>query len=285
MPYAHGIGSQQLKYVHTRMSDMAYPFVTPVCREVAADTGESFGTANFISFREWPYLITNDHVRRQGEGYRLAHFVGRNLEVVPITFPFRGKPDPIDVAMARIETDALAGGDKKILAASVLDGTFSPVAGEIMFVLGYPSDWGKFASTLRAGAMPLTVDILDLPFAHDLDPENHVSVRYPVAANRPEGDAGFLPSPEGLSGSFLWDTKFVAHGGMDWNPDMAKVAGLIFGYRDARLLALKIEKVREFILDSLRHETAYYRSLETQDNPAGPLSDWLWAEGLVQTID
>ena len=53
-----------------------------------------------------------------------------------------------------------------------------------------------------------------------------------------------LPSPDGLSGSFLWDTKYVACGGQNWDPTLAKVAGVIIGYEDARLIAVKVELAR-----------------------------------------
>lgn len=287
MPFAAGIDHAQVKRVHVQMSEMVYPFITPVCREIAADEGESFGTGTFITLRGQPYLLTNDHVRVEGEGYKLAHFVGKDREVAPINFPFRSTPAPIDAALARIEAASLTGGNRNILSASVLDNTFSAVEGELLFVIGYPADWGKFnQGSLKAGAMPLTMDRIDLPFGHELDwAGKHLAMRYPVAGHRPEQEQNFLPKPDGLSGSFLWDTKYAACGGKEWSPARARIGGLVFGYRDARLLIVKIEFVREFILDALRHEAAYYRFLETQQAPAGPLNDWLWAESAITSID
>ena len=67
----------------------------------------------------------------------------------------------------------------------------------------------------------------------------------------------------------------------------ARIAALIFGHRaeDNILLAVKISRVREFLVDALRHEAAYYRSLERNTPPWDALSDWLWAEKLISDIE
>jgi hypothetical protein len=130
-----------------------------------------------------------------------------------------------------------------------------------------------------------------------VDPLKHVAIRYALYAFGANGEPVQLPHPEGLSGSVLWDTKYVATGENDWGPVDARTAALIFGYYEDHanlfgqgaanrtLLAVKIEYVREFLLDALRHEAAYYRSLERGTAPEDALSDWLWAEQQITGID
>lgn len=67
------------------------------------------------------------------------------------------------------------------------------------------------------------------------------------------GPAEELPNPQGMSGSLLWDTKFVASmsTGRKWNPELAMVCGLIWGaYRSPEaIVATKIEHLRSALLD------------------------------------
>jgi hypothetical protein len=73
----------------------------------------------------------------------------------------------------------------------------------------------------------------------------------------------------------------------EWAPANARIAALIFGHHapSQSLLAVKIEYVREFLLDVIRHEAAYYRSRERQTQPWDMLSDWLWAEQTITGIE
>jgi hypothetical protein len=288
MPYAPGIDGDAVAEVHAHMRLMTYPFITPISRQAVAGIGELHGSGTFVALRGRPYILTNEHVVRLGVGFRLAHFVGGGRFVSPIDFPFIAAPAPIDAAIARVLPEALVGGNRSVLPTSSIDERFRAVDGEVMFVNGFPVALEAFdAGTLEAHATPLTVDLIDLPNRHDLDPAKHVAVRYPVGGHQLGGGAGLLPDPAGLSGSALWDTKYVASGANEWVPADAKVAGLIFGYlpNPSCLLATKIEVVREFLLDALRHEAAYYRYLETLDHPAGALSDWLWAEAETSDIE
>ena len=288
MPYAPSIDGDCIEEAHAYMRLTTYPFITPISRQAIAGIGELHGTGTFVELRGRPYILTNEHVVRLGEGFQLSHFVGGGRFVSSIDFPFLAAPFPIDAAIARVNPEVLVGGDRQVLPASSLDTTFFAVDGEIMFVNGYPVALEAFdADTLRAHATPLSIDLIDLPPRHDLDPAKHIAVRYPVAGHQPGGQAGFLPEPVGLSGSALWDTKYVAAGTNEWVPGNAKVAGLIFGYNSdpSCLLATKIEVVRDFLLDALRHEAAYYRYLETLDHPTGALSDWLWAERQISEIE
>jgi hypothetical protein len=75
----------------------------------------------------------------------------------------------------------------------------------------------------------------------------------------------FLPEPPGFSGSLVWDTGYVRKRGQDWSPADATVTGLVFGWplsdQSDSLIATRIEVVRAFLIQALRHEAAYFRWL------------------------
>ncbi|CAN5458931.1 hypothetical protein BH11PLA2_BH11PLA2_29120 [soil metagenome] len=290
MPFGNGIDSDCVAEACEYMRLTTAHYITPVCRGIDDDHGENYGSATFVTLRGRPYLLTNEHVPRMGLGHRLAHFVGEQQLAAVITFPFVCEPAPLDAAIARILPESLANGDRQVVPTEMIDTAFSPFAGEIMFVHGYPGDFGQFwqmVGTLRARSFPFATDLIPLPDLPGLDPEMHVAVSYPVNVHRTDGSVAFTPNPGGLSGSALWDTKYVAAGVNEWVPAGARIAAIIFGYVDNPrcLLAVKIEHVRRFILETLRHEAAYFRSIEKHSIPRDALSDWLWAEQLISGIE
>lgn len=289
MPFADGIDGDDVAEACEYMRHTIEPYITPVCRGIDDDRGENHGSATLVALRGRPYLLTNDHVPRLGIGHRLSHFVGQQDLAAAITFPFVGSPAPVDAAIARVRPETFANGDRQVVPAEMIDEMFSPAPGEIMFVHGYPADFGQFwqmVGTLRAKSFPFATDLIPLPDRPGLNPEMHVALSYPVNVHRTDGSVAFTPNPEGLSGSALWDTKYVAAGANEWVPAGARIAGLIFGFvgNPRCLLAVKIEHVRRFLVDALRHEAAYFRSVEERTVPRDALSDWLWAEELITGI-
>ena len=91
------------------------------------------------------------------------------------------------------------------------------------------------------------------------DPTCHVLVEYPSEAPRPGTiETSPLINPKGMSGSLLWDTKFVASGAdcNEWSADMSRVCGLLWDAHPSEhgdvdepkvLSAIKIEHVVEAI--------------------------------------
>ena len=85
--------------------------------------------------------------------------------------------------------------------------------------------------------------------ASNFDPCKHVGVHYPQTATREsDGEAVPLPNAAGMSGSALWDTKFVACAleGMPWHPSMARICGVVWAVlNDPEVVFVtKIEEVR-----------------------------------------
>jgi hypothetical protein len=62
-----------------------------------------------------------------------------------------------------------------------------------------------------------------------------------------------LPSPKGISGSLLWDTKFVScyQRGIPWNPEFARVCGVIWAtwQNPEVVIATKVQFLHQFIAE------------------------------------
>jgi hypothetical protein len=290
MAYAEGANANVLNAVRELMRRFVYPYTTPICSSEDLVHGESHGTGTFVSLKGTPYILTNEHVPRLGLGRILSHFVGTGRRVGRIENPFIGSPPPVDVAIARIDPAALEGGDRDVAPPNFIDDRFRTATGEVMFLQGYPvamGDFNELTSTHEAGAFSFVADLVRCRIGEGLYPEKHIAIRYPLYAYDANGEPVQLPHPEGLSGSALWDTKWAATGEADWGPQDARICGLIFGFHEDEspvlqpdavrrsLVALRIEYVRGFLVDALRHEAAYFKSLRKNSPPEKMLSDWL----------
>jgi hypothetical protein len=210
--------------------------------------------------------------------------------------PFMGMPLPLDLAIARVSAP-------HSLPPAALDERFSPVANELLFVLGYPGSTARRTEVIRTNkrrpfddafpveAMPYVcreATVSDAPA--DFDPRFHVAIEYPANAQRELGGSyREPPRPDGLSGSLLWDTKRVraAQLGQPWNPGMATVCGIVHHDYDKSMFlsATRVEYARECLLNLLRHERAYLRWLDRGQPDRDALSDWVWSEHTFATLD
>lgn len=299
MAYADNVNENVLNTIRQMMPPFVYPCTTPICSSEDLVHGESHGTGTFVTLRGKTYILTNEHVPNLAHGRILSHFVGNGQLARRISNPFFAKEAPVDIAIARLEDDALIGGDRVAAPTSFIEDRFRAVAGEVMFFQGYPvanGSYDELSATLNAWSFSMVTDLVDLPVRAGIDPEKHIAIRYPAYVFDEHGEAVQTPDPVGLSGSSLWDTKFVSPETDDWGPQDARICAVIFGYHvnntgmvqpdvaHRTLLAVKIEYAREFIVDALRHEAAYFRSQRMNTAPENALSDWLWAEELITDI-
>jgi hypothetical protein len=69
-----------------------------------------------------------------------------------------------------------------------------------------------------------------------------------------------LPNPKGMSGSLLWDTKFVSclQRGISWNAEFARVCGVIWATwpNPEVVIATKIQFLHQFIAEVDTRPTA-----------------------------
>lgn len=289
MPFDSTVDPPALMRIGQAMRDFTASFITPVCRSPEHNYGEVEGSGTFLELRNNPYLLTNEHVARARLQHRLAHFLNNGELVAAIVHPFRCVTEPEDVAVARIDLDLMESSTKRGVPAATIDPFFRPVDGEIVFIHGYPGVQSRF-SALNQGVMartcPYATDVNTLP--DGFNPTMHFAITYPMYGVRDfQGREVQLPQPPGLSGSLVWDTKFVASGGGNWDPIQARVCGIIWAWHinNQRLIGTKIEYVRAVLLKHLRLEAAYFRSLRRAEFPGDTFSDWLWAEREILDIE
>lgn len=93
---------------------------------------------------------------------------------------------------------------------------------------------------------------LPLPAGDDrLDEHFHFALDYRPDVATPL-DGSDLPTPEGFSGSLVWNTRFVEFAARQrpWSADDAQVTGLVWGWWSSSgcLVARRAEHVRSFLL-------------------------------------
>ena len=148
--------------------------------------------------------------------------------------------------------------------ASIAD-TFNPHDGEILFIHGYPgvrSRSSVLAEGILANTFPYATDQIPLPAGYD---DNlHFAMSFPDDIWDSRFRSLIRPDPRGLSGSAVWDTRYVAAGSRGIRFQRATICGLVWAYDPAHhcLIATKIEAVRDFLLRALRHEAAYFHWLQ-----------------------
>jgi hypothetical protein len=289
MTFAPQVTERDLAQVAQAMAQHTCNFITPISRAIDDSYGELEGSASFLELRGSPYILTNEHVARARESHRLAYFVGAGLHAAAIVHPFRCLTAPTDAALARIDPGVLALGTKRPVPAARVDRTFSPAQGEVMFLHGFYGKGSRFSALgqgLVTKTFPYAVDVPALPQGYD--PALHFGLSYPAQGHVKDfttGRVADLPDPSGLSGTLVWDTKFVATGA-GWTPARARVAGIVWLWDQTNhlLIGTKVEVLRHFLVLALLYEAAYFNWINRGKRLWEHLTDWKWAEETVTEI-
>ena len=287
MPYADGIDADCIQEAGEYMRHATFPFITPISRVIEHDYGEVHGSATILSLCGRPYLLTCEHVAVQMEKSRLAHFTSNREAAAAVVNPFQCMAFPVDSAISRIDDDMFQLMDKQALPAARIATRFAPAEGEIIFVHGYPGERGRFSALfggIRAKTFPYATDVTSLP--PGFSESSFFALSFPDDIWRFDGNIEIRPNPKGLSGSAVWNTKYVASGTAGWEPDQSDIIGILHGYNEEYqcLVGVKIEIVRAFLLTALRHEAAYFRWRERNELTGNSLTDWLWAETKITDV-
>lgn len=270
--------------VCTAMADYTHPFVVAIQRVISNDLGEPCGTGSYLRLRGHTYILTNDHVARHMTTGGLSHQPRADDFAHRFVHPFLSVGPPVDAAISRIDDESWNSATKKAIPASRVAQAHNTVEHELLFLQGYPGErtrWSAFANGPIARAVPYLTQ--EAPLPHGLDPRVYFALHYsPEHATPVKGSGPPLPIPRGFSGSLVWDTRFGALRGENWNPGHATVTGLVcmWGQGDVAnlVLAVRIEVVRSMILTALRQEAAYFRWLARGRPEGDAFSDWLSAE-------
>ena len=223
-------------------------FATPISKVIADDYGEHLGSGSFVEIEGSKYLITNEHVGKKVQFTPLAHQFFNSDSVVRLTTAIVTQNYPVDVALTKIEERAwnICNHDAQAIPAHRFATEHQPVMGELLFLIGYSGERAAFyfGSLISPGTPYLTQEI---EFPEDIGDSNfHFAIHYkPDLATSVDGSYRGLPKPPGMSGSLVWNTRFVEHyqAGKSWIPEDAQVSGIIWGWPSsaACLLATKVE--------------------------------------------
>lgn len=234
-----------------QMFDHVKPFVTAISKVISdenGDYGEHWGSGSFVALDGARYLMTNEHVARRICSTPLAHQFFESESVVRLNSPIAMKDYPVDVALFEIEEGVwnLPNHCSQTIPVHRFAPKHQPVEGELLFLIGYSGERGKFCfeTLISTGTPYLTQETV---FPQEIgNPSFHFAIHYrPDLATRIDGSSRELPKPPGLSGSLVWNTRFVecVEAGKSWSPAAAQVTGIVWGWpsADACLLVTKAE--------------------------------------------
>ena len=158
-------------------------------------------------------------------------------------------------------------------------------------VLAWNTKYSWFGSELDLKGVPVLIQQTEerLPELVGFDAEKHVALLYPsLAYRRAREPLVDVPHPKGMSGAFLWDTRYVAcyQAGAEWTPKLARVCGVIRSHqtRPELITATKIEFAREAFLQFMREEAAYFHWIERGCPEGSPWVDWEHAVRVVGNL-
>jgi hypothetical protein len=253
--------------VTEEMSDYVMRFVTPLTMSEVQGFGTAWGSGTYVQGPNFICVLTAEHVLSKIPiGGRLAHLPRAGKEYNAAFGTAVVAPPPIDAAALPIYPDpSLLPPPERVVQQSRIATSYSPVSEELLFWCGFPGYrldrndnpmdaklWKSMFGELSIPGKPMLTQAipqgLNVPAAN-FNPCLHVAVHYPAAATRAlDGKMIPLPKADGMSGSALWDTKFVACAieGKEWSPDMAQICGVVWGVYDNPdvVLVTKIEHVR-----------------------------------------
>jgi hypothetical protein len=250
-----------VRNVHSQMANHVRPYLASISASAGDGIGDALGSGVYLEVCDRPYLLTCEHVVRdhvQGV-LRLGHVLRDGGEYYSLTRPIFMEAEPKDLALMPVSLELWASGDKSLLPVTRIATTHDVAQNELLFLCGYPGVRSRFSpwdATLYSKLIPFTARETELPMDKRFIREFHFALEYPIEkAESVEGNQPPLPSPPGLSGSPVWDTRFVSSGcAENWTPAHARLLGIIWFWdsADSCLVATKAEKVREFLLDELQ---------------------------------
>jgi hypothetical protein len=223
-------------------------FTTPISKVIEHDYGILEGTGSYIQIEGKRYLFTNEHVAACLKTHSIAYQFCGCADVHLTTNPFPVIEYPQDVAICEIDDSIWnnAPHKGKAILAERFAAKHSPTDGEFLFLVGYAADRSKFVfQELHSERLPYLTQSREMPSGWGI-PDVHFALHYkPDSAIATNPRSLGLPCPPGMSGSLVWNTRYVEaqQAGRMWSPKDAQVTGIVWGWpsSDACLLATKVE--------------------------------------------
>lgn len=246
--------------IRDEMAKFLWPTVTPLSCAALDDRGFALGTGNYVLIDGDFAIITNEHVIVEAESRHIGHLPGPSDDYVGCGPKFITDPWPIDLAIAQVGGKG-PSADRRAITEDEFCTRFAPADDELLFFLGFPGSTAtrrepvtqsnirySWFGKLESVGVPIltTVALVDAATLQAFDADRHVAIHFPTRAQRsPDAPEVKLPNPKGMSGSFLWDTRFRAcqRSGTDWTPQQARICGLVWAAHEKPevVVATKVE--------------------------------------------
>jgi hypothetical protein len=232
---------------------------TPVFKD-HGDHGEGWGSGSYIRLGGHRFVLTNEHVatvRRQEQF--LTHQFLNDDDPYRIVGNHVDYPWPLDLALLPVSDEAWVRKPhgSRTIDIDQIALAHDPVPGELLTFTGFSGEATKFYfGTLCTEGTCYTAREIDPPEDPRFNSRYHFGLDYrPDLAVKVDGNRG-LPLPPGLSGSTVWNTRFVVAKMADktWSPEMAQVTGVVWGWPSSAtcLIVTRSEYLRSFLLGASR---------------------------------
>jgi hypothetical protein len=222
-----------LRHIGVTMTERAQKYMTPVLLGHSDGSAELIGTGTYLQIDEQYYLLTCDHVTEFGEEKPIYVRLDGREEVIPGPHGTIFK-QPEDLSLGALPEDSGLTGSQHNSAGLQLSAfalQHQPVEGEILFVLGTPGEGSAHIALLETtfvNAEPILVSeaprlSTDPPFIFCISYRPETAIDVEGGSDRP------ALSPQGFSGSLVWNTRFVEfmQANRPWSADCALVTGML----------------------------------------------------------
>jgi len=273
----------------SRISNQMKTYTKPALAAVYGVVSESFGvligSGTFLRLCGKSYLLTAEHVVDEGKKYAtITHTSSSGSKPVQFKHGFRLAKPPIDLALARIDEDVVQEHGIVPWGVEALGLSAGNIERDVMFVHGYPGEKSRWVPIVKGGiystSMPFwTSDCVSN--WNQFDEGKHLAIMYPKDGWFDETKKPIpMPLPFCMSGSAVWQTNRRDSTGAAWSSEQARIVGLVHLWNEPAesLIATRVEVIRDFLLDALRHEDAYALWEERGRPLWDDLRDWCEAE-------
>lgn len=226
------------------MSDHVQQYMTPISRILRDDEGALEGTGSYLDIDGETYLLTNEHVAKTRQEYRLGHLYFPDELIHVVLSDFATITAPVDAAIAQVDLSATAAA----VPLSLYANRHESVPGELFYIGGFAGARSKFFyNTLIT---PLTSYVAQEDVAQSaVLGDYHFAIPWlPDRAQKADPSAPDLSPPPGMSGSLVWNTRRVEFAQEDraWSPSDARVTGLLRSWSTCStwVYATRVERLR-----------------------------------------
>lgn len=233
------------------MLEFARPFACPLSHGTDKAV-RLVGTGNLVEVDSRPTIITCDHVAVEAPlNYRFMH----SQDVFAYRESWLSEKEPTDVAWTSAQIAPISNKHKPISSKCISLKHSAEFRGELMFFFGFSGENSSFAfdhhvtngiGFLTQQAEPVRSDIEDIELIWPSGRQE-----WSTSTTEAAKKAVRFNDPRGLSGSFVWNTRFIESGATldSWNPLESRVTGMLKRFDDKRslLLATPIQKIRQCV--------------------------------------